>query len=111
MSLLQANLRTSELLSSVLFRVTKCLLLTVLFVSKAADLWVVVDGLLSWCSFHFQLHQDRRPTTTTHQSAAFETKRTVSNKHFGTPKSTLDKKFTGSNISLKMTHISRNMSL
>jgi hypothetical protein len=28
---------------------------TVLFVSKAADPWVVVDGLLSWCRFHFQL--------------------------------------------------------
>jgi hypothetical protein len=47
MSHLQANLRPSELLSSVLFGVPKCLLLTVLFVSKAADPWVVVDGLLS----------------------------------------------------------------
>jgi hypothetical protein len=55
MSHLQANLRTSELLSSVIFGVPKCLLLTVLFVSKAAGPWVVVDGLLSWCSFHFQL--------------------------------------------------------
>jgi hypothetical protein len=71
MSHLQANLRTSELLSSVLFGVPECLLLTVLFVSKAADRWVVVDGLLSWYSFHF----------------------------------------TGSKISLKMVHVSRNMSL
>jgi hypothetical protein len=34
MSHLQANLRTSELLSSVLFRVPECLLFIVLFVSK-----------------------------------------------------------------------------
>jgi hypothetical protein len=74
MSHLQANHRTSELLSSVLLGVPKCLLLTVLLVSKAADPWVVVDGLLSWCGFHLQLGWA-----------------TVSNKHFGTPKSTLDK--------------------
>jgi hypothetical protein len=55
MSHLQSNLRTSKLLSSVLFGVPKRLLLTVLFVSKAADQWVVVDSLLYWCSFHFQL--------------------------------------------------------
>jgi hypothetical protein len=55
MSHLRANLRTSELLSSVLFGVPKYLLLKVLFVSKAAGPWVVVDGLLSWCSFHFRL--------------------------------------------------------
>jgi hypothetical protein len=48
MSLLQANLRTSERFSSVLFGVPKRLLLTVLFVSKAAGPRVVVDGLLSW---------------------------------------------------------------
>jgi hypothetical protein len=42
MSHLQANLITSEPLSSVLFGVLKHLLLTVLFVSKAAGLWVVV---------------------------------------------------------------------
>jgi hypothetical protein len=101
MSHLQANLRTSELLSSVLLGVPKCLLLTVLCVSKTAGPWVVVDGLLSWCRFNFQLCR----------TVAFETKRTVSNKHFGTPKSTIDKKFTGSKISLKMTHMSRNMSL
>jgi hypothetical protein len=72
--------------SSLLFRVPKCLLLTVIFVSKAVDLWVVVDGPLSWCSFHFQLGW----TTFL--------------------KSTLEK-FTGSQISLKMTRVSRNMSL
>jgi hypothetical protein len=44
MSHLQANIRTSELLSSVLFWVPKCLLLTVIFVFKAAGQWVVVDG-------------------------------------------------------------------
>jgi hypothetical protein len=52
---LQANLRTSEHFIKRTFGVPKCLLLTVLFVSKAAGPWVVVDGLLSWCSFHFQL--------------------------------------------------------
>jgi hypothetical protein len=52
MSHLQANLKTSELLSSVILGAPKCLLLTVLFVSKAADSRVVMDGLLSWCSFH-----------------------------------------------------------
>jgi hypothetical protein len=47
MSHLQANLITNELSPGVLFGVPKCLLLTVLFVTKAADPWVVVDGLLS----------------------------------------------------------------
>jgi hypothetical protein len=54
MSHLQANLRTSVFYQAF-FWGPKFLLFTVLFVSKAADRWVVVDGLLSWCSFHFQL--------------------------------------------------------
>jgi hypothetical protein len=96
MSHLQANLRTGELLSSLPIGVPKCLLLTFLFVSKAAGLWVVVDGLLSWCSFHFQLEwtaccPPQLEVKATPGQKTFETKRTVSNKHFGTPKSTLDK--------------------
>jgi hypothetical protein len=55
MSHLQASLGAGELLSSVLSWVPKCLLLTDLFVSKAVDPWAVVGGLLSRCSFHFQL--------------------------------------------------------
>jgi hypothetical protein len=61
MSHLQANIRTNELFITRPFRVPKCLLLTVIFVSKAADLWVLADGLLSWCSFHFQLEVKATP--------------------------------------------------
>jgi hypothetical protein len=78
MSHLQANLRTSERLSSLLLGVPKRVLFTFLFVSKADNPWVVVNGLLSGCSFHFQL--------------VWITVRTVSNKHFGTPKTTNDKR-------------------
>jgi hypothetical protein len=49
------------------------------------------EQLVVHSSWKWKLHQDRRPSTTTHEPAAFETKRTVSNKHFGTPKSRLDK--------------------
>jgi hypothetical protein len=73
------------------------------FVSKAADPWVDVDGLLSWCSFHFKLGRTSFPlqlevkATPGRKTIHFYPRvRSLRNKkncnmYFGTPESTLDK--------------------
>jgi hypothetical protein len=62
------------------------------FVSKAADPWVVVDGLLSRGEPQLEVKATPGQKTVHYYQRASILRNTinVSDKHFGTPKSTLD---------------------